>query len=105
MKSGRCSIVWRRRVIIIQDVGDGAASAGFLCDLETCPDALGKACQFVIGETEDFAQDARDFVVRVGIHHDGEQRGQPGVGWVLRLEIRFRLHLGGKTDIQQGSSQ
>ncbi len=63
-------------------------------------DRLGEACQRVIGDAKDFAQDTHNFVVRVGIHHDREERGQPRVGWVFRAEIGFRLHLRGKADIE-----
>ena len=66
LKSGCCLIARRKRVEQIQRVRDRAASARFLCDLETRPGALGEARQLVIGEAEDFAQHAHDFVVGVG---------------------------------------
>ena len=77
----------------IQLVRNNSASGGFPLDLKLVAITLSKSRQLVIGASEHFSQHSHDFVARIRMDHDREQRREPRVRRMLALTIAFRLDL------------
>ena len=75
----------------IQPSRNDSASGGLLLDLKLVAIALSKSCQLVVGDSKHFPQHSHDFVARIWIDHDCEQRREPRVCRMLGLTITFRL--------------
>src|SRR5262249_24030144 len=75
----------------IQRVGNQTTPLSAAVDPESVAVALSKTSQLVVRNPEDFAKHTGNFVTRVRIDHDREERGQPGIGRLFRLTIAFGL--------------
>ena len=74
-------------------------------NLETRGITLPKSRQLVVRQPEDFAQHADDFVARLRIDHNREQRGQPRICGIFTLPVTLRLDFDCKIDIEQRVTQ
>jgi hypothetical protein len=77
----------------IQPVRNDSAPVGFPLDLKLVAIGLSKSRQLVVGDSEHFPQHSHDFVARIRIDHDREQRREPRVRRMLGLTITFGLDL------------
>src|SRR5437016_4335387 len=76
----------------IQPVRDDSAANGFPLDLKLVTIGLSKSRQLIVGDSEHFPQYSHDFVARIRIDHDREQRRKPRVRRMLGLTITFGLN-------------
>ena len=75
----------------IQPVRNDSAPIDFSLDLKLVAIGLSKSRQLVVGDSEHFPQHSHDFVARIRIDHDREQRRKPRVRRMLGLTITFGL--------------
>src|SRR6266436_9438261 len=71
-------------------------------DLKTAAVTFAENCQIVVGDSEYFAQDTDDLVSIPRIDHDRAERGQPGIGRIVALQVAFGLDGNRQTCTSEG---